>query len=657
MTRRLPMNKIDSKTMSQADEKTKPFSLANLISLAIVFLLVCGKLWLVSDQRIVALYLPYDDLLFVKLAESISLGHWLGDYDHLTLVKVPGYPMWIALMKYLGIPILFSQHLIYLISLVLICIILISAGVSRIALFLGIMILLFSPESFSNDQLRLSRMYLYDAFTLLLFSLWFITIHLFRWRYLFPMVVAYSCILAYYSLIREEFIWIIPVYVVLVLLFYMKHLHQGLSLLLSRTIILVVIPIVTVVGCDRLIRLVNEHHYGVAVLHEQRDGYFPAAIGALYRINSGKQIRYVPVPKKARDLAYQVSPSFRQVEALLEGDIGEAWIKHGCNFSEVCDDIVGGLFFWAVRDTVYRLGYYDNAKKAESFYKAIADEINSACKVKAIPCGPQRSTLRPVFRKCDIIPWISSFIDGMSHLWHPPASVTTESLQSDSLALTDFYELFPGEVNLPRYSQFDAEYYVKKNPDIAVMDIDPFEHYMVWGRFEGREPNDKIRGIFDAAHYLATNPDVAAIGIDPYQHYMAYGQFEGRSPSKSEDISFISLKPLGKKLDSLQYRIRNILRSGYLFLSMIFSVCGLIILARFLFHVIRNRPIANRELTAGLILFLTVSGIISRVALMSFFDATTYPGFGGYLLPAYGLFSVFCSVATVYVFDAVFVRR
>lgn len=642
--------------MSQTDKKTKPFSLANLISLAIVFLLVYCKLWLVSDQRIVALYLPYDDLLFVKLAESISVGHWLGDYNHLTLVKVPGYPMWIALMKNLGIPILFSQHIIYLISLVLIFIILISAGVSRIALLLGIMILLFSPESFSNDQLRLSRMYLYDAFTLLIFSLWFITLRLFRWRYLFPMVVTYSCIMAYYYLIREEFIWIIPVYVVFVLLFYMKYLRKGLSLLLSRITILVVIPVVTVVGCDRLVRLVNEHHYGVGVLCEQLDGYFPAAIGSLYRINPGKQIRYVPVPQKARDLAYQVSPAFRQVEALLEGNVGEAWIKHGCNFSKVCDDIVGGLFFWAVKDAVYRLGYYDNAKKTESFYKNIADEINSACEAETIPCGPNRSTLRPVFRKCDIIPWVSSFIHGMSQLWLPPVSVMTESLQSDIHALTNFYELFPGEVNLPHFSQFDAEYYIKKNPDITMVDIDPFEHYLLRGRFEGREPNEKIKEIFDPAYYLATNPDVAAMRIDPYEHYMAYGQFEGRSPFKNEETSSISLKPLGKKSDSLQYRIRNILRSAYFFLTRIFSVCGLIILARFLFYVIRKRPIANRELTAGLILLLTGSGLISRVALMSYWDATTYPGFGGYLLPAYGLFSVFCSVAMVYVFDAVLVR-
>jgi hypothetical protein len=34
---------------------------------------------------------------------------------------------------------------------------------------------------------------------------------------------------------------------------------------------------------------------------------------------------------------------------------------------------------------------------------------------------------------------------------------------------------------------------------------------------------------FDPAAYLILNPDVAAAGMDPRQHWMTHGQFEGRS--------------------------------------------------------------------------------------------------------------------------------
>lgn len=38
----------------------------------------------------------------------------------------------------------------------------------------------------------------------------------------------------------------------------------------------------------------------------------------------------------------------------------------------------------------------------------------------------------------------------------------------------------------------------------------------------------KARKLFDAGAYLAANPDVAAVGVDPLQHYLAHGIWEGR---------------------------------------------------------------------------------------------------------------------------------
>ena len=35
---------------------------------------------------------------------------------------------------------------------------------------------------------------------------------------------------------------------------------------------------------------------------------------------------------------------------------------------------------------------------------------------------------------------------------------------------------------------------------------------------------------FDSQYYLAENPDVAAAGVDPYEHYVSFGQAEGRIP-------------------------------------------------------------------------------------------------------------------------------
>jgi hypothetical protein len=43
---------------------------------------------------------------------------------------------------------------------------------------------------------------------------------------------------------------------------------------------------------------------------------------------------------------------------------------------------------------------------------------------------------------------------------------------------------------------------------------------------------------FDAQAYLRQNPDVAAAGVDPYQHYMNYGRSEGRQAPLSQAIQY-----------------------------------------------------------------------------------------------------------------------
>ena len=43
---------------------------------------------------------------------------------------------------------------------------------------------------------------------------------------------------------------------------------------------------------------------------------------------------------------------------------------------------------------------------------------------------------------------------------------------------------------------------------------------------------------FDAAYYLAQYPDIAAAGVDPFEHFLLYGYREGRNPSAAFDTGF-----------------------------------------------------------------------------------------------------------------------
>lgn len=74
---------------------------------------------------------------------------------------------------------------------------------------------------------------------------------------------------------------------------------------------------------------------------------------------------------------------------------------------------------------------------------------------------------------------------------------------------------------------FDADYYLRTNPDVAAASADPLQHFLDTGWAEGRKPHP----LFDTDHYIDSNADIAQAGINPLIHYVASGAREGRNPS------------------------------------------------------------------------------------------------------------------------------
>lgn len=71
---------------------------------------------------------------------------------------------------------------------------------------------------------------------------------------------------------------------------------------------------------------------------------------------------------------------------------------------------------------------------------------------------------------------------------------------------------------------FDADYYLKKNPDVTAQGMDPIRHYLLHGVAEHRKPN----AFFSSSAYVRMNPDVTAAGVNPLVHYILFGRDEGR---------------------------------------------------------------------------------------------------------------------------------
>ena len=94
------------------------------------------------------------------------------------------------------------------------------------------------------------------------------------------------------------------------------------------------------------------------------------------------------------------------------------------------------------------------------------------------------------------------------------------------------------ELKLARYARtvrksefFDAEWYLKNNPDVRAAGFDPARHYVQFGVASNRNPSP----YFVNEEYFSLHNDVRASGMNPLVHYEMYGKREGRAVSVLEE--------------------------------------------------------------------------------------------------------------------------
>lgn len=73
-------------------------------------------------------------------------------------------------------------------------------------------------------------------------------------------------------------------------------------------------------------------------------------------------------------------------------------------------------------------------------------------------------------------------------------------------------------------AHLDKEFYLSQCPQARHSALSPAEHYLRIGGFTGYNPNRK----FSSSAYWFSNPDVAAAQVNPYLHFLRYGKAEGR---------------------------------------------------------------------------------------------------------------------------------
>jgi hypothetical protein len=365
--------------------------------------LIWLKLRLLSTESIIAIgWATHDDRLFLNLAEKLLKGEWLGPYSELTLAKGCFYSIWIALTSRRGIPLLLSQHLLYLAAVLTLLAAIRPLCRSPVRLLLLGALLWFNPATYSVHFLRVIREGIYPALTLLVVA-GVVGILLRRktgsWLSLLVWMSVATLSLGAFWQTREEGVWVLPLCAVALLVSaldrWWRQGPRGWVLGLACALPLVAIPC-----SDYLVGRKNHAAYGISVAVEFRAHDFLAAYGALMRVKPKTVVPHVLVSKETRALIYDASPAFSTVKAHLEGAVGRFWWRSArTQWPDLPEsEIGGGWFMWGFREAVARAGHYASGAKAMEFYRQMAREVDDACKSGKLDCLPARASMMPPWR-------------------------------------------------------------------------------------------------------------------------------------------------------------------------------------------------------------------------------------------------------------------
>ncbi len=407
-----------------------------------VLALVGVRLWLVNGLAISAIGpSPHDDHLFLNLAASLISGNWLGPYNQLTLAKGPFYPMWIAASFGLGVPLLFSVHLLYVIACALFARALAPALPTRSVQLVLFALLLFCPASFADGPMSgVLRESVYSSLSLIAIgSAFALALRIDRpLRSNLAWILTFGTSLAAFWLCREERIWLVPALLVGMASALVPRPRAWRSLLRAAAAALMVFAVL--VGA---VVVKNGWHYGAYVITELTEGAFPRAYGALAWVQHAMPRTRVPLPSEARRRTYWVSPRFAELAPFLEGELGRQWSEHGCAAYAICDDLAAGWMLWALRDAAFLAGHYVDGREADRFWSLVASEVKKACGDGRLPCRRGWSNYLPPLRREHLRPLVEAWVGGARFLLsydqirpHPSPSVGPEELLIDFRDLT-----------------------------------------------------------------------------------------------------------------------------------------------------------------------------------------------------------------------------
>ncbi|MBN2975171.1 hypothetical protein [Pseudomonas lactucae] len=355
--------------------KKHGFALSSKCFIFIYAVLVFFRFWLTGDRDIVATNSPYDEYWYI---ESASRYIWGGGYTHMAFAQIPTYSIWLLSLNFIGIPARLGIDALWICSSLYLALAITRFTRWRVAGLLVFLLLGFHPYAIMVFDRGLAETLL-GALTVLTLAAGIEVWNLRSAENCLAKRLSYILFVAGFAFAyltrKEGIVLLAPLIVVLFFSFFQKDVWWHGRYWQKLGAKLIIAPLLATIFLGGVISVCNYSRLHMLVLNELSAPGYQSAVKALNSIDVGRTPKHATVTAAARSLAYEVSPTFRELAPFFEGPIGKEIAAHPIAGSD--GEIGNGWFYWALRDAGATAGWFTSAKKADKKFSQIALDINN----------------------------------------------------------------------------------------------------------------------------------------------------------------------------------------------------------------------------------------------------------------------------------------
>ena len=341
-----------------------------------LLVLGCFKLWIVHTEEIYGSSAEYDTLWYVGSAKH---WYWGAPYSMLAFVRPCAYPLFIAVLHFLGIPLRIGIELTQAAGYAALIAALRKAAIPRwlcLALY-ALMILHPASLLFNNHSMSDS---FYTAILALALGGSLLTLFTKKLLHAIWTGAAYAVL---WNIREESFLIPLILIVFLALALWQRRetaTRKAHFVFWLQRIGAVVATLSVFITAIYSANYTKFHSFAKSDLSSPP---FEKMFKALLRIKPSASIRYVAVTTEALDMAYKVSPHFASLKPEFESPNVRAWTTGPLVALGIHE--YGPWFMWALRNVMNYAGYYKDPISTNAFYRKAAREINQACDQGRVP--------------------------------------------------------------------------------------------------------------------------------------------------------------------------------------------------------------------------------------------------------------------------------